>query len=680
MFKKWQYFYLIFVQVLVINLCASGVEVESPNAAIRVEFSLNDDGAPVYGVSRFGAQLVNSSRLGFTIKGQPALAKNFEMVSSETKAVNEVWEQPWGEKRNIADQHNELVVKLKETTAPQRELNIVFRVFDDGVGFRYEIPKQPSLSEFDIMDELTEFALAEDYRVWWQGAYQYNRYEYLYQQTPISAVDTVHTPLTMESKNGVFLSIHEAALTDYASMTLARTDAFTLKADLVPWSDGVKVRATAPLQTPWRTIQIADTPGGLITSYLILNLNEPCKIEDTSWIKPGKYVGIWWGMHLETFSWSSGPKHGATTENTKRYIDFASKYGFSGVLVEGWNEGWDGDWINNGHLFNFTTPYPDFDIKDITDYAANKNVQLIGHNETGGAVMNYEKQLEDAFAFYEKYNVHAVKTGYVNYGRGIKRLDENGDVQGEWHHGQHMVRHYRHVVEEAAKHHIMIDAHEPIKPTGIRRTWPNMMTREGSRGQEYNAWSDDGGNPPDHTTILPFTRLLGGPMDFTPGIFDLLYEKAKPNNRVNTTLMKQLALYVVLYSPLQMAADLPENYEKRLDAFQFIVDVPCDWQDTQALNGCIGDYITVARQDRNSDDWYLGSITDEEGRFLQVPLTFLQPGVKYTAQIYRDGDNADWETNPYDYVIEEKPVDSCTTMTLRLAPGGGQAIRFHAVD
>jgi alpha-glucosidase len=430
------------------------------------------------------------------------------------------------------------------------------------------------------------------------------------------------------------------------------------------------------MKTPWRTIQITDTPGGLITSYLILNLNEPNKLGDVSWIKPGKYVGIWWEMHLGISTWASGDKHGATTANAKRYIDFAAKYGFDGVLVEGWNLGWDGDWMQNSELFKFTTPYPDFDIDEVTRYAKQKDVRLIGHHETSGGILNYEQQMIDAFTFYKRLGVDAIKTGYVAQGQGIKRIDADNKEQREWHHGQYMVRHYRKVVEEAAKHRIMLDVHEPIKATGIRRTFPNMMTREGARGQEYNAAWSKGNNPPEHTTIIPFTRGLAGPFDFTPGIFDIKNSKVETKNQVPTTLAKQLALYVVLYSPLHMAADLPDNYGTRPEPFQFIVDVPTDWQDTRVLHARIGDYVTIVRKDRNSEDWYLGSITDELGRVLEAPLHFLSPGKKYVAEIYKDGAEADWQRNPYDIEITKALVDNTSSLTLRLAPGGGQAIRF----
>ena len=653
------------------------LEVSSPNDILQVSFTI-ENGAPYYRVMRFGNDVIRPSRLGFILKNEPPLVYQFTLSASEKCSVDESWIQPWGEQKEIRNYYNELRLTLEETTAPSRRMTIVFRLYDDGLGFRYEIPEQPQLTDFEIMDELTEFALTGDHEAWYIPAYWWNRYEYLYRQSPVSDIDTVHTPVTMETEDGLFLSFHEAALTDFASMTLARTGEYVLEADLVPWSDGVKVKASAPMKSPWRTIQIADTAGGLITSYLILNLNEPNKLGDVSWVKPGKYVGIWWEMHLGISTWGSDENHGATTENAKRYIDFAAKYGFDGVLVEGWNVGWDGNWIKNSDKFRFTEPHEDFNINEVVQYASKNGVKLIGHHETGGGIQNYEKQMRDAFSYYEGLGVRIVKTGYVAHDREIKRIDENGEEHGEWHHGQFMVRHYRKAVEEAAKHHIMLNVHEPIKDTGIRRTYPNMMTREGARGQEFNAWGPNQGNPPEHTTILPFTRFLSGPMDFTPGIFDLHFEEAnRPDNRVNTTLAKQLALYVVLYSPLHMAADLPENYEANIEPFQFIVDVPTDWQDTRVLHSRIGDYVTIVRQDRNSEDWYLGSITDEEGRILEAPLQFLDPERTYVAEIYRDGLKTDWVHNPYDIEIEERLVDNSTMLTLRLAPGGGQAIRFR---
>lgn len=663
------------VLFLLHTACAQNYQLLSPDGRLKVTITL-DEGRPFYQVERSARMVIEKSRLGLLLKNKTSLAQNLEIISTETAAYDETWSQPWGEVRDIRNNYNQLRIDLASKSVDKEKIAILFRVFNDGVGFRYQVPQQAGLTDFEIIDEISEFHLTADHKAWWIEAYQDNRYEYLYQSSPLSTLDTVHTPLTMEATDGLCISIHEAALLDYPSMTLANSGNNILKADLVPWSDGVKVKTSAPMQTPWRTIQIADTPGGLITSYLILNLNEPNKLQDISWVKPGKYVGIWWEMHLATSTWGQGDQHGATTANTKRYMDFAAKHGFDGVLVEGWNLGWDGDWIRNGDKFNFTEAYDDFDINEVARYGAEKGVRLIGHNETGGAVLNYEAQLSDAFALYNSLGVRAVKTGYVNYGRGIKRLDENGKTQGEYHHGQFMVRHYNKVMEEAAKYQIMLDVHEPVKDTGLRRTYPNMMTREGARGQEFNAWSADGGNPPEHETILPFTRLLAGPMDFTPGIFDLLFEKEKPDNRVNTTLAKQLALYVVLYSPLQMAADLPQNYEKNPAPFQFILDVPADWQETKILHAAIGDYITTVRKDRNGNDWYLGSITDENSRVLAAPLAFLDAGIKYQAEIYRDAVNADWKTNPYGFEIEKQIVDSNTILELYLAPGGGTAVRF----
>ncbi len=657
-------------------LQAQNLQITSPDEKIAISFQL-DEGVPLYNVSRNGTEIIKKSKLGFIIKDQKPLDGNFKIESHEINSFDETWTQVWGEEKNIRNHFNQLKVSLTDDSSPKRELNIFFRAYDDGIAFRYEIPEQESFNNFEIMDELTEFVLTGNYSSWWIKAYQWNRYEYLYQNSPLDGIDTVHTPFTVEVNDSLYLSFHEAALVDYSSLTLENMGNHVLKANLVPWSDGTKVKASAPMKSPWRTVQISETPGGLITSYLILNLNEPNKLDYISWIKPQKYIGIWWEMHINKSTWASGEKHGATTENTKRYIDFAAKHGFDGVLVEGWNEGWDGDWTANGEIFSFTKSYPDFNLDDVTDYAASKGVKLIGHHETGAAVLNYEKQMEDAFALYHKHGVNTVKTGYVGWGQNIKRVDEEGNIQKEWHHGQFMVRHYQKVVETAAKYHIMIDAHEPIKDTGLRRTWPNFMTREGARGQEYDAWSDDGGNPPDHTTIIPFTRLLSGPMDFTPGIFDILFEDDPPvDNRVNTTLAKQLAHYVVLYSPLQMAADLPENYEANLGAFKFIKDVPVDWEFTRVPNAKIGDYITIVRKDRSSEDWYLGSITDENARNLKVKLDFLTPGKKYTAEIYKDGANADWKTNPLEIEITSQIVDSNTEMELKLAPGGGQAIRF----
>ncbi len=653
-------------------------KVQSPDGHIAV-FCKLIDGVPYYSAQYQGKTVIADSRLGFRLKNVPDLDRNFKIIACQRDSLDETWTQPWGEVAQVRNHYHELRLTLQETISPARTMHLVFRVFNDGIGFRYELPTQPNLTQIAIADELTEFNLTNAARCWWIKAYQPNRYEYLFQESSLNAIDTVHTPFTIETRDGIYLSIHEASLYDYASMTIAKTRPTRLKCDLVPWSDGVKVKSSTPMQTPWRTIQIARTPGDLIVSTLILNLNEPNKLADISWIKPGKYIGIWWGMHLGKYTWSSGPKHGATTANALRYIDFAAKYGFSGVLIEGWNTGWDGNWVQNGALFNFTQTHPDFDIETVAHYAASKNVMLIGHHETGADVLNYEKQMEDAFRFYQKYGVHIVKTGYVGHGRTIKRIDENGAIQREWHHGQYMVRHYRKVIETAAKYQIMLDVHEPIKDTGERRTFPNMMTREGARGMEYDAWSPDGGNPPDYLTILPFTRLLSGPMDFTPGILDLFYEEYKPHNRVNTTLAKMLAYYVIIYSPLQMAADLPENYENQ-PAFQFICDVPVDWRTTRVLHAKIGDYLTIVRQDRHSPDWYLGSITDENSRTLKAQLDFLPADQVYVAEIYADAPQANWKTNPLAITIYKALVTNQTIFNIRLEPGGGQAVRFRPAD
>jgi len=658
----------------------AGENVTSPDESIVVKFTLRE-GAPFYQVQVGGKDVIQPSRMGFELKDADPLVSELKVVDVTRRKYDQTWTQPWGEVKEIREHYNELRIDLKETTSEPRLMSIIFRVFDDGIGFRYEWPEQEFLSDFEIMDELTEFSLNGDHQAWWIPAFWDNRYEYLYTNSRVTEiasdqVSAIHTPLTLMTDEGLYLTIHEAALADYASMALGVGEGTTLKCELFPWFYDTKVKASTPHQSPWRTIQIAENAGDLITSYLILNLNEPSVLEDTSWIKPGKYVGIWWGMHINTYTWGSGSNHGATTENAKRYIDFASEYGFDGVLIEGWNLGWDGDWTTYGNKFSFTEPMPDFDLPAVASYAASKGVRLIGHHETGAAIQNYENQLGDAFDLYQSLGVDTIKTGYVGWGQGIKTRDEFGRLRGlEWHHGQFMVEHYRRVIETAADHHIMLDVHEPIKDTGERRTYPNMMTREGARGQEYNAWSDDGGNPPDHTTILPFTRMMAGPFDMTPGTFDLLIDP-KPDNRINTTLAKQLALYVVIYSPLHMASDLPENYVDK-PAFQFIQDVPTDWHDTRVLHASIGNFITIVRQERGGDDWFLGSITDEEGRSLTTLLDFLDSGRLYVAEIYADGEGADWVSSPYNIEISTFLVDAETEMNLDLAPGGGTAIRFR---
>jgi alpha-glucosidase len=630
-----------------------------------------------YSVERDGRKLLLPSRLGFEFRGAPPLRDNLVITGTARDSVDETWEQPWGEVALVRDHHNELRVSLVETAAPGRHFDVVFRVFDDGLGFRYVLPAQPGLESFEIMDELTEFSLADNARAWWipSDRSRRDRSEMLYSSSPVAVLDSVQTPLTLETRDGTtFIVIHEAHLVDYPRMFLAgeRLENRTLRAALAPLADGVKARGRTPFATPWRTIQLADRAADLVPCVLGLNLNPPSVLENTDWIQPMKYVGIWWGMHIGKLTWGSGQRHGATTENAKRYIDFAAANGFGGVLVEGWNVGWDGDWIANSNLFSFTESYPDYDLEEVVGYARQKGVGIIMHNETSGGLANYTRQLEDAFALYRSLGIHALKTGYV----------ADTIPGGHSHYSQEMVRHHRMVIERAAQYGIMLDVHEPVHDTGERRTYPNMMTREGSRGQEYNAWSGDGGNPPEHETILFFTRLLAGPMDFTPGIFDIFVSSAdgtpRPPDapRVRTTLAKQLALYVVLYSPLQMAADLPENYEGQ-PAFQFIRDVPVDWERTVVLDGRIGDYVVVARQERGGSDWYVGAITDEEARTLEIPLSFLPAGRAYVAEIYADGEGAHWLDNPFPVAISERRVDAGTTLRLALAPGGGQAIRIR---
>ena len=649
------------------------VRLSSPDGRNEVVVEIRD-GALMYSVSRRGRLILTPSRLGFEFRGAPSLRDSLRITGTERRSVDETWSQPWGEVARVRDHHNEVKVAITEGKAPARRFSVTFRAFDDGVAFRYDLPEQDALHDFTIMEELTEFAMASDARAWWIPSFRPNRYEYLYRASPVSTLDTVHTPLTMERPDGMHVVIHEAHLVDYAAMNLRgnREQDRTLRAVLAPMADGSKVRGRTPFQTPWRTIQLADRAVDLAPSVIALNLNPPSAVANTSYIKPMKYNGIWWGMHVNTMTWESGPKHGATTANTKRYMDFAAAQGLGGTLVEGWNVGWDGNWIENGDKFSFTRPYPDFDLRELAAYAKSKGVSLIGHNETGMGVENYERQLDSAFALYQTLGITAVKTGYV------------GDLTraGDAHHSQYMVRHFRKVVETAAKYGITIDAHEPIKDTGERRTYPNMMTREGARGQEYNAWGGEGGNPPEHETILFFTRMLSGPMDFTPGIFDLLIERPSGKGRTpeqprpRTTLAKQLALYVVLYSPLQMAADLPENYERK-PAFQFIRDVAVDWDTTRVLEGKVGDHVVVARKARGRDEWFVGAITDEVGRTFSVPLSFLPAGRRYVAEVYADGPGANWRDNPLPVSITSRPVTSATRLSVVLAPGGGQAIRLR---
>lgn len=664
---------------------AKDATIQSPNGNITITIS-DQQATPSYKISFNGKDVIENSALGFEFKQQAAFAEGFTITDVNNSQHNSQWQQPWGERQTIIDKHNELAVTFKKPAPQGGTYTVRFRAFNDGVGFRYEVPKQAGFENIEITKELTEFAIsgADKATAWWIPARGWNRYEYVYNTTPLQQAALAHTPFTFKNADGVHVSIHEAALVDYAGMVLNQRRPGTLQADLTPWSDGVAVKKHGAFNTPWRTIQIGDKAVDLINSDIILNLNEPNKLGDVSWVKPGKYVGIWWGMHINENTWGSGEKHGATTKETKRYMDFAAKYGFDGVLVEGWNIGWDGDWFFNGDVFSFTKPYADFDIAELTRYGKEKGVQLIGHHETSGNVTNYRNQMEDAYALYEKSNVSQVKTGYVADGGNIKRIDENGIARHEWHDGQFMVNEYLHSVQLAAKHKISINTHEPIKDTGLRRTYPNWIAREGARGQEFNAWGTPP-NPPEHIPMLAFTRMLAGPMDFTPGIFDMSFNGlGGDTNRPQTTLAKQLALYVVMYSPIQMAADLPRNYLAKPDAFKFIQDVPTDWQQSIALAGEVGDYVVFARKERKRDnysgnDWFLGAVTDEQARSIEIKLDFLEQGKKFEAQIYRDGDKAQWKNNPYDLKIEKRIVTAADKLTLKLATSGGTAIRFKAL-
>ena len=659
---------LLLLSSLVLFSCSSPKKEEvfvlrSPNGVHTLQFELKAS-TPLYSVNRLNEVIIEPSKLGFVFKGNDSLYRDLTVLKIDTSSFDETWEQVWGEKRLIRNHYNQLSALLQERSGDKRKLEIQFRAYDDGVALRYLYPDQGKKDSLVIMDELTEFNLKDDGEAWWIGAYQDNRYEYLTERSSISSLDTVVTPLTLKTNKGLYLSFHEANLKDFASMTLARTSGTYLKSDLVPWADGDRVKTSGSFMTPWRTIQLADKPGDLITSYLILNLNDPNSFEDTSWIKPHKYLGIWWGMHIGKYTFWESPTQGATTKNAFTYIDYCKKFGIDHLLIEGWNKGWTPAWYENAmHMFSFTQEADGFDLKKVTDYARENGVSIIGYHETGSNIINYLKQIEEGMALYQKMGIHDVKIGQVGSRLNMK----------EWHHGQFGVNYYRNVLKEAAKHQLTVNFHEPIKDTGERRTFPNMMAREGARGQEYNAWSE--GNPPSHTATIPFTRMLSGPMDFTPGVLDVDIKQGFEGRDVHTTAAKQLALYVVLYSPIQMLADLPENYDGH-PAFRFLQDVPTDWEDTQVLNGEIGEFITTVRKDKHSDDWFLGSLSNEKSRTFTIDLSFLDTGSVYEAQIYQDAEGTTWNTNATKIKILEKEVTSKDSLNLILAEGGGTAIRF----
>ena len=620
-----------------------------------------------YTVERDGRPLILPSALGLVAQERD-LAGGFSVREIVKRSVNETWTQPWGENKILRDCHNEMTAVLKNDDGVL--LTLRFRAFDDGVAFRYEW-EVPDLDSLTVTDELTEFRFAED-GVSWSIPGNFNTYELLYRELPVSAVENANTPFTFRV-DGTYGSIHEAALYDFPEMNLYRTDSLAFKAELAPLPDGIKARIPSKFMTAWRTIQVGDKAVDLINSSLILNLNEPSKIADTSWIKPQKYIGVWWGLHLGTHTWTMGPRHGATTENALRHIDFAVANNIQGVLFEGWNEGWE-NWGKTQH-FDYVKPYADFDLDRIAAYAREKNIELWMHNETGGNIPEYEAALETAMQRYAGLGVHAVKTGYAG-----------GFRDGQLHHSQYGVRHYQRVVETAARYGIVIDAHEPIKDTGIRRTWPNMMTREGARGMEWNAWSE--GNSAEYLCTLPFVRLLSGPMDYTPGVFDLDYSRVRgretgmqewngDNNSccIKTTLARQIANWVIIYSPLQMASDLIENYEGH-PAFQFFrdFDADCDW--SEALQGEPGEYIVVVR--RADDSFFLGAGTNDEPRTLTQKLGFLKSGMTYTATIYADA--PDSAENPENYRIEKRTVTSADMLEIAMTARGGQAVTFVPVN
>lgn len=638
---------------------AGNVKVTSPDGAVTVTVGVKNQ-QPFYMVNYEGKAVVAPSHLGYLLNNGELGAKT-KMGKVARSQKDEIWNQPWGENDITHNHYNELMVNFREQSG--QPMQVVFRVYNDGFGFRYILPDYNKGKEFQIMDELTEMTLAHDAKAWSIPTNHTEYFEGIYKAGMLSQKDTVCTPLTIEYEKDLYLAIHEAALEDYASINLtprsADGGAVRLLTALTPWRSGVKVYAKGQLKSPWRTMIISKTAGGLLTSNLMLNLNEPSQIKDTSWIEPGRYIGIWWSIHKKQNTWEMGPTHGATTENVKRYMDFAARHGFSGVLAEGWNPGW-----GQGEKISYLESYPDFDMHEVTRYGLQKGVRFIGHTETWGNASLLESQMEQAFNWFERLGIRAVKTGYVGHYFDGKELAKS----------QYGIRHYRKVIECAAKHHIMIDNHEPAMPTGIQRTWPNLMTQEGVRGQEYNAWDRRGGNPPSHTVTLPFTRGLAGPTDFTPAIFN--FSEIVPGTHPHSTLAKQLGEFVVIYSPLQMAADAIENYEGQ-PALSFIESCPTTWSRTLVPNGEIGKYITIARKERGGDSWFIGTITNEEARSLEVSLDFLDEGATYRAIIYEDGPEADFERNPYEMTIRQIAVTKADTLHLRLARSGGAAVRIE---
>lgn len=635
-------------------------DIISPNGRIKCHFSLKN-GRISYHAYKNDRLIINTSSLGFKICGENPLGQNLKLIRELRRKHEETIEMPWGEDRYIPNNYNESAFYLAEKKEPKRIFTLRFRVFDNGIAFRYEIPPQPKFSQITLKQELTEFNIDLNAAVWKIPAYQPDRYEYNYERTNVYALEhSVHTPLTLHTPNGYYLSIHEAALYNYGSMTIKLNERQALSTDITPLSDQTIAHVLLPFQTPWRLIMISDSAIDLTANRLIYALNDP-PTSDFSWVKPLKFIGIWWAMYVGEWTWAPGKRHGATTQHAREYIDSAVRLGISGLLIEGWNEGWEGNWLENGIYNKFAVTTDDFDLPAVAHYAQTKNIEIVGHHETVGFVDNYESQLETAYNYYAANGIHYIKTGYAG-----SMMQING--RKEFHHSQLGVNHYQKTVELAAKKHICLDIHEPIKGTGIERTWPNLLTREGARGQEY----EGGALSPSHACFLPYTRLLSGGMDYTPGIFDL----TNSVKRMATTLSRQLAYFVIIYSGMTMAADRPFIYEEHHpEAFQFIRDVPVNFTKTLPLLGEIGDYYVVARQDRDSHDWYIGGVTNESGRRVHIALDFLDDGV-YSADIYQDSDDAHFRENPFGINISHKKVGRSDVLDIYIAPGGGFAIRL----
>ncbi|MEZ5306302.1 MAG: glycoside hydrolase family 97 protein [Pyrinomonadaceae bacterium] len=690
--------------LLVVAGTVLGASIKSPNEKLELTVSTNANGEAFYSLSHQNKAVIRESRLGIDVRGDVNFLSGMKMSDVEVEEHDSTWRPVWGEESQIRDNHQEMAVTFVGIGGER--LVVRFRLFDDGLGFRYEFPVQDKLKYFEVLGEKSEFRLTGDHKAFWiPGDFDTN--EYSYSESKLSEIDAeavskvavsistrsnfsasaVQTPLMLKSADGLYINIHEAALVDYPAMCLlVDKPSHTLTSELAPNTVGSKAHLQTPAKTPWRTIVVSEDARDILASRLILNLNEPTAFKSTDWIRPQKFVGIWWELHVGKSSWNYSDvsnikldetdwsalkpngRHGATTENTKHYIDFAAEQGIDGVLVEGWNVGWE-DWYGNwkDNVFDFVTPYPDFDVTALREYARRKGVKLVMHHETSASVTNYDRRLDRAFSFMKDNGYDTVKTGYV--GKIIPR--------GELHDGQYMVNHYLHVLKRASDHKIMVDSHESVRPTGLHRTYPNWLAAEAARGNEFNAWSE--GNAPAHETILPFTRLMGGPMDYTPGIFETKMNHYDPNKKeqVHTTLAKQLALYVTMYSPLQMAADLPENYRKHMDAFKFIRDVPVDWEKTHILAAEPGDYIVIARKEKDGDDWFIGAITDENSREISIDLSFLDDAETYDASIYADGEDAHWEKNPKSYSVTRRKVKKNDTIRIKLAEGGGAAISLE---